>query len=206
MDAIAFAKLESALLSAKVPRALWPAYFEKEEHRLLRKRCRDEDEYRRMLSERLQNEHGERQRRERWALFVILLLWLLDQREQNARQFVQTGWRVLLSSEHGRNDPESAQVALAAITLAKYQNADAVEDALWHGATSSDGRSDAPLKFALRALEKIAEEDRRTVQPTAADALEPTEPSTTGFTDDPANWSSGETKPKLDDDLAAPAW
>jgi hypothetical protein len=196
MDAIAYAKLESALVSARIPRSLWPRYFEKEEHRLLRKRCRDEDEYRRLLSERLQNEHGERQRRERWALFVILLLWLHDQKEQNARRFVQTGWRALMSSEHGRNDPDAAQTALAAITMAKYQDPDAVQDALWHGATASDGRSDAPLKAALRAIEKAGND-----QP-AADATVP-EPkaAATDFSDDPANWSSGG-----DDGLADPKW
>ena len=163
MDAAAWDQLSNILTEKKVPRSLWPRYFEKEEHRLLRKRCADEGEYRRVMAARLaEKEHCERTRRERWALFLIVLLWLVQQRQQheNARQFVQRGWRAVLSTEHGRNDPEAAQVALTGIALACFSKKE-VEDALAFGAISADNRATCPLSAGLRELEKAAEAEQQ---------------------------------------------
>lgn len=163
MDALAWNQLENILTDKKVPRSLWPVYFEKEDHRQLRRRCANEEEYRRIMMRRLsEKEHCERTRRERWALFLIVLLWMIQQRQQheNAREFVQSGWRALLSTEHGRNDPESASVALAGITLAVFSRKE-TEDALQFGAISGDNRATVPLSAALRAIEKAAEAEER---------------------------------------------
>lgn len=164
MDAIAWTQLEAALLAADVPRSLWPRYFEKEEHRLLRARCRDEDEYRRLLNKRLaEHDHGERERRERWALFLIVLLWILQQQReqpQTARSFVQSGFRALRLTDHGRMDPESAQVALTGVALVNFPFKE-VEDALAHGAVSSDGLATCPLSEGLRQLEAADESARQ---------------------------------------------
>jgi hypothetical protein len=178
MDAAAWNQLENILTDKKVPRSLWPRYFEKEEHRQLRKRCANEEEYRRIMMRRLsEKEHCERTRRERWALFLIVLLWMIQQRQQheNAREFVQSGWRALLSTEHGRNDPESASVALAGITLAVFSRKE-TEDALQFGAISGDNRATVPLSAALRAIEKADEE---AAKPSAepAPTPQPSQPS-----------------------------
>lgn len=163
MDALAWSNLENILTAQKVPRSLWPVYFEKEEHKLLRRRCANEEEYRRIMAARLKDkEHCERARRERWALFLIVLLWLVQQQQQqrqSARQFVQEGWRALLSTEYGRNDPEAAQVALAAVTLACFSKKE-TEDALQFGALGGDNLATVPLRAGLRSLEKAAEAEQ----------------------------------------------
>lgn len=206
MDAVAYHKLEAALTSAKVPRSLWPRYFEKEEHRLLRRRCRDEEEYRRIMQRRLsEREHGERARRERWALFLIILLWLLQQQQQqrqSAREFVQQSWRALLTTEHGRNDPESAQVALAGITLACFPEKETA-DALQHGATSMDGRATCPLREGIKELERAMEEERR-----GGEQIKPIDkPGTpTSPTSPTAEAISGDEERERRKNLADPGW
>lgn len=179
MDAAAWDQLSNILTAQKVPRSLWPVYFEKEEHKLLRRRCANEEEYRRAMMRRLnEKEHCERTRRERWALFLIVLLWLVQQQQQQrqgAREFVQQGWRAVLSTEHGRNDPEAAQVALTGITLACFTKKE-TEDALQSGAVSGDNRATVPLSSGLRAIEKADEE---AAKPSAepAPTPQPSQPS-----------------------------
>ena len=180
MDALAWNQLENILISKKVPRSLWPVYFEKEEHRLLRKRCANEEEYRRAMMRRLnEKEHCERTRRERWALFLIVLLWLVQQQQQQrqgAREFVQQGWRAVLSTEHGRNDPEAASVALAGIALACFTKKE-TEDALQFGAVSADNLSTVPLSAGLRSLEKAAEAEQQEAAKLAAEPAPTPQPS-----------------------------
>lgn len=111
MDAIAYSKLEAALTSAKVPRALWPRYFESERYRLLRKRCRDDDEYRRRVARKLQDDAAERERRNAFSLFIVLLLWLLSEQQrdrQRAADFASLCVLVLANSDHARMAGDAA--------------------------------------------------------------------------------------------------
>ena len=170
MDALAFSKLESALGSAKVPRSLWPRYFEKEELRQLRRRIRDKEEYRRILATKL--DAAERERRRRFNDLLMLLLWLLAlDFKGSPASFLQFGHRVLIRSE-SRWDWEPAERCLAGIAICKFGE-QATADALAQGITNMDGDAAFPMRYAERALEREANKQLEVTQePKPAPALE----------------------------------
>ncbi len=175
MDALAFSKLESALTSAKVPRSMWPRYFEKEELRQLRKRVSDKNEYLRILRMKLDQDAAERKRRREFNDLLVLLLWLLAMDHKGSpASFLQFGHRVLIRSEAPRWDWEPAERALCGITICKFGWQETA-DALKKGIANRDGDSVFPMLHAQRALERFAEEDRQRLTmpaPKPAPALE----------------------------------
>ena len=169
MDAMAFSKLESALTAARVPRSLWPKYYEKEELRQLRRRIRDKQEYLRIL--RMKQDAGERERRRRFNDLLMLLLWLLAlDFKGSPASFLQLGHRALIRSA-GRWDWEPAERCLAGIAICRFGR-EATADALAHGVGNMDGDAVFPMKHAIRALEREAEQQEQQSKPAPAPAAQ----------------------------------
>jgi hypothetical protein len=204
MDAIAFHKLEAALTATKVPRLLWPRYFEKEEYRQLRRRIRDEDEFRRILRKRLEDDAAERKRRRDFAQFLTLLLYLLMMDEKKPQQWFRQGHRALLRTAWGRNDPEVVECCLCGVALAKFgDEAGDIEPALQRGITNHDGDATIPMRHALRELERHRDEEQKAAaQPPALAAAPDPQPDQQQAT--PAQ--EPEELTPAQQNLAAPTW
>jgi hypothetical protein len=169
----AWAELESRLTAARVPRSLWPRYWEKEKYKKLRQRLRrDSEEYRSAMERSLERDHSERRRQREFAQLLIILLWLLDQDAEDRRSWTQRAWSTLRATPPGSWDGEYAQRLLAGLTLAKCDgDLDAAEAVLKVAGTNLVGQA-FPLPVSLKYIEQAEVERQRLTKtaPTTAPA------------------------------------
>ncbi len=137
MSPEAWSRLEASLIARKVPRALWPRYFEKEEYRLLRRQIADDDEYWRRVSRKLEDDRNERLRRDAFATFVMLLAWLLalqERQRMDCRSFIRTAVPVLADTDHakmlGGDTISNAAAAAALLSFPEQEVREALVDAI----------------------------------------------------------------------------
>jgi hypothetical protein len=208
MDSGTYANLEKLLTAARVPRSLWPRYFERETERELRRQFRNEQDYRSMLARTLQNDCIERERRRKFSMFLMLMLWLIleqQRQQQQPRLFAQRAFRTLMNSEHGYGDAEIVGRGIACACVAAGMSESGARDALEWAATDKDGRGN-PHRAALRHLDAaLAERERdEQQQPEPAPTAEP-QPAEEEEQQEEEQQNSEPTDDQLDD-LMSPSW
>jgi len=178
----AWTELESRLTAARVPRGLWPKYWEKEKYKKLRLRIKNDDEFRASMSRSLARDHSERRRQREFTQLLIVILWLLSDDHDDLKSWARSAWSTLLATAPCSRDGEYAQRLLAAITLAKCDgDIDQAESLLQAAGTNMVGQT-FPLPTALRYIERAEVERRRTAQkpsPAPAARVSPTDPTET---------------------------
>jgi hypothetical protein len=182
----AWTRLEERLTAARVPRSVWPRYWEKEKYKKLRQRLRDEAEYRSAMERALERDASERRRQREFTQLLIILLWLLvDQDDEDRKTWAQRAWSTLRATPPGSWDGEYAQRLLSCITLAKCGcDIEQAEAVLKVAGTNKVGQS-FPLPVALRYIEQAESERQRLTKtaqepsPAPATGVSPTAPEKT---------------------------
>jgi hypothetical protein len=166
-----WAELESRLTAARVPRSLWPRYWEKEKYKKLRQRLRDKDEYRLAMARSLERDASERRRQREFSQLLIIILWLLSDDQDDHKSWSQRAFLTLRSIPPCLWDSEYAQRLLAAITLAKCDgNIEQAEAAIKQAGTNRIGQS-FPLPVSLKYIEQAEVERQQStkIAPTPSD-------------------------------------
>jgi hypothetical protein len=167
----AYSKLEARLTAARVPRGLWPHYWEKEKYKKLRQRLRDKEEYRLAMARQLERDHSERRRQREFTRLLLVLLWLLDQDDEDRQSWAQRAFLTMRSTPPCRWDGEYAQRLLSGIVLAKCDgDIEQAEAVLKVAGTNRIGQS-FPLPVSLKYIEQAEVERQQStkIAPTPSD-------------------------------------
>lgn len=156
------AQLEAKLAAAHVPQALWPTCSDLEKARKRKanaqaQRIEREERRQQQIHEAIEREtHTERERKNWFLEFILLMLLLSNERHKSPRASLQSAVLALAASRWARVASDQIQTSAVCVAAVQFGSLDAIRDELSNGI--ADG---IPLARAQTLIEREREQQQQ---------------------------------------------